>query len=69
MDDEDACIKRKVAERAAFVCVMADGAKFNKASSFKVISFEKVDVLLTTQEPPLAVKESVKHTGTTVEVV
>ncbi|SHJ16648.1 DeoR/GlpR family DNA-binding transcription regulator [Propionispora hippei] len=69
VDYEDACIKRKVAERAAFVCVVADGAKFNKASSFKVISFGKVDLLLTTQEPPLAVKESMKYAGTSVKVV
>lgn len=69
VDHEDAFIKKKAAERSSFVCIIADGEKFFKSSPYKSISFDKIDLIITTKEPPLEIKEHIEAAGTTVEVV
>ena len=69
VDHEDAFIKKKVAERTSFVCVIADGEKFFKSSRFKAISFDGINLLITNKEPPLEIKQRMKDAGTIVEIV
>lgn len=69
VDHEDAFIKKKIAERTSFVCVIADGEKFFKSSTFKALSFDGIDLVITTKEPPLEIKERMKDAGIVVEIV
>lgn len=69
VDHEDAFIKKKIAERTSFVCVITDSEKFFKLSTFKAISFDSIDLVITTKEPPLEIKERMKDAGTIVEIV
>ncbi|AQS05208.1 DeoR/GlpR family DNA-binding transcription regulator [Clostridium beijerinckii] len=69
VDFEDSYIKRKVAERSTFVCVIADGEKFFNSSTFKAISFDRIDLLITTKEPPENIEKRMKDSGTVIEIV
>lgn len=49
--NEDAAIKRLVARKSLFVCVLADSGKFLFQPSFKFAKLNDVDVVLTTRMP------------------
>lgn len=68
-EEEDAWVKRKAAERSAFVCVVSDSSKFLKKSHFKAVSFESIHLLLTDSQPPAEIMKSLKETGTILDLV
>jgi DeoR/GlpR family transcriptional regulator of sugar metabolism len=69
VDYEDAFIKKKVAERTSFICVIADDEKFFKSSRFRAIPFSGIDLLITTKEPPQEIKKQMEDAGTIIEIV
>lgn len=53
--NEDAAIKRLVAKKSSFVCVLADSGKFLFQPSFKFAKLNDVDIVLTTKMPPKSI--------------
>ena len=67
-DQEDAFVKRKAAQRAAVVCVIADDSKYLKTSRFRSVSFEQLDILITNQLPPEEVQQRMKEAGVKIKI-
>ena len=68
-DQEDSSIKKKIIERSAFVCVIADDSKFLKNSKFKGGSLENIDLLITNKMPPTEILEKLKLANVEIELV
>ncbi len=51
-DQEDAFIKKTVAERSKQIILVTDGQKFNHPSRYKAMSLSDLDIFITDRKPP-----------------
>lgn len=68
-EQEDAAIKRKVAERSDSVYIVADDSKFRALGHFRCVTFESVDKIITNRRPPEELMQHLERSGTTLELV
>lgn len=68
-EQEDAAIKRKVAERSDTVYVVADDSKFYTMGHFRCLNFEGIDKIITNRRPPDELMRRMEKSGTTLEIV
>ena len=62
-DQEDSNIKKKIIERSAFVCVIADDSKFKGGL------LDNIDLLITNEIPPTEILEKLKLADVKIELV
>lgn len=55
-DSEDAFVKHEAIKYADSVIVLAEAEKFHATSYHKAAGWEEIDILITTEEPPLEMK-------------
>lgn len=68
-EQEDAAIKRKVAERSDSVYIVADDSKFQVLGHFRSLTFEGVDKIITNRMPPDELMHVIEKSGTTLEII
>lgn len=68
-DQEDAYIKKIVANHAKFVCVIADREKFTKHSRHLALKYEAIDLIITNDQIPSELFSILKKALVRVEVV
>lgn len=67
-EQEDAAIKRKVAERSDAVYIIADDSKFQSLGHFRCLTFEGVDKIIINRRPPEDWVHHIEKSGTTLEL-
>nr|WP_306265583.1 DeoR/GlpR family DNA-binding transcription regulator [Pararhizobium sp. IMCC3301] len=65
---EDTHIKRALIEGAQKVVALIDSTKFDRMSVAKVCALKEVDLLVTDEEPPQPLLETLKAAGVTVQL-
>ena len=68
-EQEDAAIKRKVADRSGMVYIVADESKFHTMGHFRCLGFEGVDKIITNRMPPEEWMQNMEKSGTTIELI
>ena len=66
---EDSEIKRALINRAKMVVVLLDGSKFERLSVVKFSELSNIDMLITDVSPPESLKEALRKSDVTVEIV
>lgn len=67
-DEEDAGIKRKVAQCSDVVSVLADHSKFYKQSKFRAVHLNQIHILITDTLPPDHIAQKIHEAGIRLEV-
>ena len=65
---EEANLARAMVEQAQKLTVLADSKKFDALASFKVCDLSRVDNLITDQQPPKDIAETIRQNGGTITV-
>lgn len=63
----DGAVMKEMIKQAKQVIILADASKFNQTSFYRFAGFEDIDLLITNEEPPNAIKE--KLTDANVELM
>lgn len=68
-EQEDALVKKKVAQRSECVCVLFDDSKYQKAGSFKALDFSDIHFLITNKKPPEHLANKIREAGCVVDII